>query len=535
MQAYTPKQAGSRELEGSSPILLLLGLFLLNLALRFPAFFHDLPPTTFCDEDLYVNYGYDMLRKGSTKVGHYLSGGINFYLPQGLAKLYELVSGQTFSPDAFRIFARALTAGILNSATVFWLYGILRILGASRATMLLTLLIFTFSPMILGISRYHYPDHYMIFFIAAVLFGSLKIARGRAADPGASKLFAWTGVAVGLMCSVKYSGFLLYLLMGFGATLALGTELAARPQRPFAVFASYVKLVGIATLTTVIAFLLTNPTILKRWPDFQEGLLIKHYLPAPSLWPGLIFYGEVLYLTFFGVLGLLAFLIGVGALWRRDRLCTLLLLCIPLCLPLFFARYSTMYNRNMILAAPFVIIVSGFGLGALLSWLQERLKNRLLLAFILLLFFAEPLYRSFHSYQSDFREDSRAMAKEWLEATFVATKRVEQVSIESNSGCTYKKLLAVKNNPAGCVNYAVLDTWYGGLDSRGRMKGGQRTLAFMLGEADYEAYHFMADLANEVESVDLGPQWQLIKDFRGAGPKVFVFKNTSCPDATSTP
>ena len=64
-------------------------IFALNVFLRIPATFQELPPNTFCDEDLIINYAYKNFNEN--KIYYYGIGQINYYLAALPAYLIEFL------------------------------------------------------------------------------------------------------------------------------------------------------------------------------------------------------------------------------------------------------------------------------------------------------------------------------------------------------------------------------------------------------------------------------------------------------------
>ena len=58
--------------------LILFIIFFLNVVVRLPGIFQEMPPNTFCDEDLIINYSYK--NYSENKIYYYGIGQINYYL-----------------------------------------------------------------------------------------------------------------------------------------------------------------------------------------------------------------------------------------------------------------------------------------------------------------------------------------------------------------------------------------------------------------------------------------------------------------------
>ena len=58
--------------------LILFIIFFLNVVVRLPGIFQEMPPNTYCDEDLIINYAYK--NYSENKIYYYGIAQINYYL-----------------------------------------------------------------------------------------------------------------------------------------------------------------------------------------------------------------------------------------------------------------------------------------------------------------------------------------------------------------------------------------------------------------------------------------------------------------------
>ena len=64
---------------GRALLLFMASLYLVNVLLRLPGIFQEMPPFSFCDEDIYTRGIYEMYVRWSWTPNTYLGGGANFY------------------------------------------------------------------------------------------------------------------------------------------------------------------------------------------------------------------------------------------------------------------------------------------------------------------------------------------------------------------------------------------------------------------------------------------------------------------------
>ena len=82
----------------------ILLIFFLNVILRIPGVLQELPPNTFCDEDLIINYAYKNYLK--SKPYYYGVSQINYYLASIPAYVYEYFFEQKLTEENFIILSR---------------------------------------------------------------------------------------------------------------------------------------------------------------------------------------------------------------------------------------------------------------------------------------------------------------------------------------------------------------------------------------------------------------------------------------------
>lgn len=192
--------------------------FILALIFRIPpVLIQELPPFQFCDEDIYSSEVMKMLTENRFFTKEFRSGGINIYPAYFLGKLFFLIMGRLPELNELIIMARLLLSGILNASTVFIISKIGTIIFKENTRpKILLLLGFSLSPMISGISRIWYPDHYIIFFSSLFLYFLLKFNITKEND---TWIYSKLGISLGLIISTKYTGVLLTIPLAIALIL----------------------------------------------------------------------------------------------------------------------------------------------------------------------------------------------------------------------------------------------------------------------------------------------------------------------------
>jgi hypothetical protein len=88
-------------------------ILLVNILLRLPGVFQDLPPHTFIDEYIYTEWAFKMYKGEFWQPNAFLAGGMNYYLPTISTRLFSYVTGFQFDYVSFTIFSRLITVVFL--------------------------------------------------------------------------------------------------------------------------------------------------------------------------------------------------------------------------------------------------------------------------------------------------------------------------------------------------------------------------------------------------------------------------------------
>lgn len=397
------------EWRGRAFLLLLLAVFLVNVALRLPGALQELPPYTNCDEDTYINPSYAMYRDHTWRPDHFLSGGINFYAPVVVARAYEKIAGKPLNNRAFVIVARAIGPIGLGAMLPVFLMLAAREISRRDSVLFWVAAIGTLSPLALAVSRVAYPDHAMAAPAAALLWLAIRATQERRV---AIWVFAAAGALVGLVTSIKYSGIALAGLFAVPFVLS----------RTWADWRSPSTWLGpsVSAVAAIAAFLGTNPYLLISPELFLDALKWQqaHYAgghPGLEARNGYLFYAGIVLLGSFGVAGVLAMLAGVCALARRNLLLTLCLVGFVAFFILWLGGYRIVTNRNMMVVVPIALLLIALGIATVLDGIPRttRVGDVAAIAAIVLLC-AEPAWRVGVQLKNDFQPDARAAAAGWI-------------------------------------------------------------------------------------------------------------------------
>jgi 4-amino-4-deoxy-L-arabinose transferase-like glycosyltransferase len=439
-----------------------LAIVALNVLLRLRGIFQEMPPFSFCDEDLYTGGSYQMLQGNTWKPLDVLAGGVNYYLPILVAKLLTPVLPTPYTFATHLLVCRAITViglGTLMPVMVLFIGNrfVNQRVGVAAA------IVATFSPMALGLSRIHYPDHAMTGLAACLLYFCFAIAKLRR---GVGDYVA-AGVILGIMASVKYTG------VTFAFVVMAAHLLRTRSFRPQVIWASLYPGLLLAGMLSIGTFLACNPHVFTAPGDYSAALAFHHQHYATGhqgleTTNGYLFYAKLLYTTSFGVLGLVLYLLGLGSAFRHpDRLW--LLIIAPIAFVVLLGRFNVVINRNLTPVLPMLFLSLGLGIDRLIAWVLSRETRRLpRIAWLLglaTLFCAEPLTRTVASLVNDFEPDSRVAAKKWITRNLPHGKVVGfSVACWGTPIDAQKfkiKFYEMPVRPAtDCLDYYVMDSWF---------------------------------------------------------------------------
>jgi hypothetical protein len=434
----------------------LMALYVVNVVLRLPGIYQELPPLTFCDEDLYTFNSYAMYNSKTWTPLAFEAGGANFYPHMLVAHLWTALTGQQFSIDRFILLARILGPVLIGSTMPLFVVSAVAELDRRKISMVAAAVISTLSPLTLGLSRIFYPDHYIIGPAAALILLCIKITK-----PEAKLItFAAAGALVGILASIKYTG--AFMLLFFLAMFVVGTwkgnaVRAATDLRPL--------LAGIAA---VVAFAVLNPFIVAN-PHLLLDVLQVHHdhytvghagLEADN---GRLFYLFMISCFAFGVLGSILLLVGsISLLYRQPRI------AIPLIgtLLLFvwiIGGYLMVINRNITMILPIALCIMAIGAADMMDAARNQWpQTRWGLALIALMFLTEPVWRDVMSLRNDFQRDSRAAMQDWIKENIPAGAPIGFSSICNTPYDPSRNPLI--HNPQlerqpKCHDYYIRDDW----------------------------------------------------------------------------
>jgi hypothetical protein len=259
-------------------------------------------------------------------------------------------------------------------------------------------------------SHYAFDDIPLTFIVAVTFYCSARILqRGRRRD------YLLAGLSAGLTAATKYSGWAVLILPVLAHLLRSKEQ--GRPRREWLFARPLLE----TYLVAIPAFAIGTPYTWLYWPNTLA--MMNHMARYNSIEAPFVIEPDNGYLYFLVSLGwgagwpMLAFmLLGVGwAIWRH-RNGDLLTLYMPLIFYVYMGYYRIPIARLILPVYPFLALLTARCLVAVVALIIRSERRRLLLtsaAMAVLLW--QPLSNSLRCDYILTQEDTRTLAKEWIE------------------------------------------------------------------------------------------------------------------------
>lgn len=405
--------------------LFLILLFGIAGGIRLWGIDFGLPYIYHIDEPVYVsaalNLGSGVIGKQPTPTGLptilFLEYGLYFVLGYGLklfSSLAEFEQAYRADPTVFFLLARA-TSAIFGALTVILVY----YLGSAvknRKAGAVAAIILAVSFLPVRDSHYAVPDTLMIFFLVLLTLLCVYAVQKKSA-----KYFFAAAFAAGLAIATKWT---VWILITIGvAVLLLAWENKRLGWRKLPRLVGLALVGGLAGFTLIGFQFFINPGVI-IWSILRE--ISMGGSGGFSLWqvdtvPGWVFYLKtILFTAGIGVFSLALFGFGmrVNQLIKEKDPGSILLLAFPVFYFVIMGSTRHYFARYTLPLMPFASIFAAEAivvLGSLFSR-QESRREWIWVALIVLAANLQPLVNSLRSDALIRREDTRTIAKQWIEA-----------------------------------------------------------------------------------------------------------------------
>jgi Dolichyl-phosphate-mannose-protein mannosyltransferase len=417
---------------------LTLGLImLLAFTLRIWGIEYGLPYIYHVDEHYYINtalkLGAGIINNppyAPTGLSNLLFGEYASYYAVGkLAGIFtstkEFESVFLRDPSNFYFLGR-LTSALLGTATCFTLY----MLGKKVFTPIMGLVAAGF----LAVSFLHVRDsHYSVPDVAMTFFVTLAITLSAVALHNNSRRYIYmASLAAGLAIAMKWTALPVVITIGW-ASLWVGIESGKHIIGRFVNWST-----GFTVLTFVMGFALGSPQIfINPTPYISEAIQLAQAGRGGgfSIWqvdtlPGWLFYGKTLLI---GV-GPILLILGITGILRQliltvktgDKV-SIVLLSFPLVYYMIMGSTRNYFVRYSLPLLPFIALFAAETVIGTLMWVLASRQRRLswiLPVILIIVAIAQPLIQSIRHDILLTRQDTRTLAKQWIEANIPAEAKI---------------------------------------------------------------------------------------------------------------
>lgn len=407
--------------------IILIGIVLIGAAVRVWGLGFGWPYAYHPDESRFVMSGVQMIQTGNFNPGWFyqpslytyvvMGGQVLFFL-LGVARGWFTTTSDVFKPDYFYL-------GVLPQPEQYWLTRLLTVAFAlltlflvyrltrrlfERKAALIALALLAISQLHVSSSHFITTDVPVTFFIVlAVWFCWDVFERGRGRD------YALAGLIIGLACSTKYSAYPIVLVL----LASIGGRWWMRRDVSF-------SMLLIAGLSAAAGFLIGTPYALIDLPGFLNGVAyeVRHNVVLGHTgyegntfgwYMARLLGSSERWITLLSVAALI--LAAVRRQWRVWWLAVF-----PIAYLLMMSRNLVRFERYLVPMLPFLAMLSGYVLAAVIEKVQARwpqtIGRRVITSAVtigaLLLIVGEPLINTM-LYDGRLRaDDVRTQAREWL-------------------------------------------------------------------------------------------------------------------------
>lgn len=517
------------ELKDSLKKFLPFFLVLVAAALRVPALFRELNPYLFCDEAMFYGDAYSMYQSGVLINNEFRSGSLNSLPVTILAQILTPIFG-TFSPEAFLLLGRGAMTLTLSALSVWLIYSAARKLGLSEFTANLAAMIYIASPFAMAMSRYWYPDHYVVFFSALFLWAVAGKNFQSITFRGVIQIS--TIAAIGLSVKLTFVAVLL------GWAFFEAYHFFANEAKSKQVTLVYLKKMALVLVTTAAAFAILNYSIFVNFDQFQWAMQYNmgNYGGGDRNLSGLVFYLTILVLFASPLLTLLAI---PGLLISRTRV----LICLFAPIFIFLAIFGfqgMVVNRNPSVVLPHLLIASAAGLASAINALKDSKFQKIKFVYLsaVVLAFVANIYMVSAAWVSNLNQDSRILAIEAIHELDIGPSDTVGVnwSCSGQSPAVAAGIKPVEDSSMEKqLDYYIFDTAY--WSSASVFKWGEQSAKYFWNQRYMHFYNlndrsllnelvnFPALVTNEKKPTIAG--YEVVREVAGEGPSVLIIKKLS--------
>jgi hypothetical protein len=493
------------------------GKFILPIILIFyvvskiPILFQELPPFTFCDEDLFSMETYRLLKEDGYVLKQLRSGSINVLPTLIISKIISHFIQVDFTQII--LIGRSFNLIILGIFGLVGLHLLTLQITKNYLASIICIFLFLISPYTYSTSRYWYPDHFIFFSIVWSLFFIIKfIYESKLNNLIISSIF------FSIALSIKYTAIILIF--------PIICILFFNKENKF-----FVRNLLIFSISSVLLFLLINYSLFYDinlfLNDFNYN--IKNY-GSRSLYDlsGINYYLFISLILPLGFSGLIMFIYGIIFLINSNRIFLTSFFIYFIFFLLLLGTVPLVINRNISILIPFLFPIFASGIIFILS--KYNFYYTILKIIITLsLIFNILLY--FYSINKDFKPDSRIIARNWINQNI---KKGTEIGI--NEGCSGEPAPDPKNYKLtfdpDFINqheYYVFNSYWGHgpghnyLGTKGVLQQIEQKYIHFYNYGDKKLIRLNPDMNDDSYYINKISGYKLIKKFDSNGPVILLY------------
>jgi hypothetical protein len=399
---------------------------ILNLLIHLPSINKEIMPYQFCDESIFSFQVNGMLDNGSNVTNEFRAGGFNIYPVLTLLRIFTFVNPVNVDFNSVLLVGRVLMVQVPNMLVCFVVYILIKELKLSSRFGLVGIALVLLSPLLFGISRLWYPDHYIFFYSCILVLYILRILNNTS---NRRDYFA-AGSVMGIIISIKYTGLLLlpaliFLVLSVHLRERSGT--ASKIRRKLWAESNFAFFFALAIVLIVFNF-----SLFLDFPKFVQdfNFNLTNYARSPGIrYSGVFFYLYQIFAVSWLPTALIFWLIGAALLYRRGDYYFFNFIVYPLSIVFYLGMAGTVINRNITFLLPFFLVGIILGIQKALS--LRSVIGRLSFKAILVAMCLYGVVTISLSLSQDFKDDSRVIAETWI-----AQELPTDVFIGTNEFCS---------------------------------------------------------------------------------------------------
>jgi hypothetical protein len=382
---------------------------ILNFFIHLPSIGKELMPYQFCDESIFSFQVHGMLNNGSNVTNEFRAGGYNIYPVLALLRIFTFVNPVSLDFNSVLLAGRVLMVQVPNILICFVIYILVRELNLSSRFGLVGNALVLLSPLIFGISRLWYPDHYIFFYSSLLVLYIVRILDNTS---NKSDYFA-AGCVMGIIISIKYTGLLLLPILIFLVLSGYLRDSSGTDRKLRRKLWGRLNLVFFSSL--VIVLILFNFSLIFEFQKFVQdfNFNLANYSKSPGIrYSGFFFYLYQIFVVSWFPTVVIFWCIGAVELFRRSGYYFFTFVAIPILIVFYLGMAGTVINRNITFILPFFFV--GIILGIQKAIALKGAIGKFSFTVLLAAMFLNGIITVGVALSQDLKEDSRTVAESWI-------------------------------------------------------------------------------------------------------------------------